>query len=880
MRDSGRKISTLALAGLMTWIVAGVAATPVLASTAKVRVGSVSAAKVRVGSVSAAEVRVGSVSPLPRQARITGTVPAQQTFHLTVALEPQDPNGLTALATAVSTPGTPAFRRYLTVSQFAHRFGASPLQVAAVQSALRAQGLNVGPATANDLTIPVTGTAAQVQNAFAVSLSRVQLPSGRTAYANQQAPALPSSIAPDVQAVLGLDDLTLDQPQDAVAPAAPAASQRAPAARAHVMTGGPQPCAAASTVVTGTHFAKPYEGAHTADQIAYAYHFPGLYATGDEGAGQTVALLEENPYDPADIAAYQACYGTSTSVSSVIVGAGYPTGATTATSDEPPLDIEQVIGLAPKANILVYGGSSVVPILTAVVSQDLAKVISTSYGTCSAGAAAPFDTELKEAAVQGQSYFNSTGDSGSAGCYSSTSPSTTSSPAVNVYAGDPFATAVGGTSLYSSGAGGVTTYTPGQPAVEGVWNDGVGSSGSPSATGGGISTQWAMPSYQSGAPAGLGVINADSNAASCGSTYCREEPDVSADADPASGYVIFAQGVWTIVGGTSASAPLWASFAALVDASTGCPGTIGFVNPALYQIAGGAYATNFNDTSQPSPNTGVADNDALGVNGGLFPVTTGYDMSTGLGSMNAPQLAASLCGLPAPVYSIAVTNPGPQNTVVGHPVALQLTSSDSAGLPVSYSATGLPAGLNYSPYTGLIYGTPTTPGASSVAVTASDGVANPAGAQFSWEIAPVPVPAVKPGLPSSSHASLAGLAKRAAKLTFTVAAGAHAPALKALTISLPGGLSFARKSRFLAKGIVVRGADGTRVKFNATLKRGSLTITLTQVSAKVTVTITRPAVIVSAGLAGRARRHKLKQLTLRLSAVDASHRATGLKISL
>jgi subtilase family serine protease len=848
MRGSGKKVSTIALAGLMIWIVAGLAATSATASTAK--------------------LRVGSATPLPRNARVTGTLPAEQTLHLTVALKPQDPNGLTALATEVSTPGTPSFRQYLTVSQFARRFGAPPLQVAAVQSALRAQGLEVGAATSNDLTIPITGTAAQVQKAFSVSLSHVKLAGGRIAYANQQAPALPSSIAPYVQGVIGLDDLTLDQPQDALVPRR---SLRAPAARAQVVTDGPQPCSAAAAL-TNFRGKSPYAAPHTADQIASAYRFSGLYEAGDEGAGQTVAVLEENPYDPTDIATYQACYGTSATVSDVVIGSG-PVGTVT-TSDEARLDIEQVIGLAPKASILVYEGSSIVTILADVVALNQAEVISSSYGTCSSAIAVTFDTLLKEAAAQGQSYFNATGDSGSSGCYPTTSP------AVNVLSDDPFATAVGGTSLYSSGPNGPTPYTPGQPAVEGVWNNGIAGNGTPSATGGGVSTQWPMPAYQSGAPAALGVINADSNAAQCSSTYCREQPDVSADADPGSGYVIYSQGVWKVVGGTSASAPMWAAFAALANASPGCHGLIGFVNPALYQIAGTAYASTFNDVSQPSPDTGAAGNDALGVNGGLFPVTGGYDMATGLGSMDAPQLAASLCGLPAPVYSITVTSPGSQNTFVGHPVALQMAASDSAGFPLTYSASGLPNGLSISASTGLIHGTPTIAGSSSVSVSASDGLANPAGTQFSWRIAPVPAPPVKPGTPRSSHVSLTGLSRGAAKLSFTVAAGVNAPALKSLTISLPAGLRFAKPSKSLAKGIVVKGSGAKPLRFKASVKHGKLTITLTSVSSRVTVTITRPAVSVSVGLAGQARKHKLKTLTVSLSAVDASHRATALKLKL
>src|ERR1017187_10437112 len=144
-----------------------------LASTALLAFGAATAA------ASTALVRVGSVPVIPHGARVVGSLPSVNKLDLTIALEPQDPGGLQALATEVSTPGTPLFRHYLSVSQFAQQFGATPAHIAAVQSTLRSAGLSVGTVTANNLTLPVTGTAAQVQKAFSVSESHVKLPSGR-----------------------------------------------------------------------------------------------------------------------------------------------------------------------------------------------------------------------------------------------------------------------------------------------------------------------------------------------------------------------------------------------------------------------------------------------------------------------------------------------------------------------------------------------------------------------------------------------------------------------------------------------------------------------------------------------------------------------------
>jgi subtilase family serine protease len=322
-------------------------------------------------------------------------------LRLTVALEPRDPNGLRALATDASTPGTPAYRHYLSLAQFSRRFGATASQTGAVQAALRARGLVVGPVTANGLTLPVTGTAAQVEQAFSTSILEVRTPGGSIDYANAQAPALPRSVAADVQAVTGLDDLALERPQNVEVAGH---VLRAPASAPHVVTGGPQPCSAASA-------AAQHPGGYTADAVASAYQFAGLYGGGDQGAGQTVALVELEPYSPADIATYQSCYATGVPVSNVDVDGGpgaYTPGVSN--DDEAALDIEQLIGLAPKASVVVYQapdtGAAALAVMSQIVSDDSAKVVATSWGVCEAVAGtsqmSSENTLLQEAAAQGR----------------------------------------------------------------------------------------------------------------------------------------------------------------------------------------------------------------------------------------------------------------------------------------------------------------------------------------------------------------------------------------------------------------------------------------------------------------------------------------------
>jgi subtilase family serine protease len=833
-----------------------------------------------------ARVRVGSSAYLPAHTRVVAPLPADTDLQLTVALQPRDPAALAAFATGVSTPTSPLYHHYISVPQFAQRFGATPAQIAAVQSQLRAQGLTVGAPTANNLSLKVTATAAEAEQAFSVSLSKVKTPDGRTAYANvSTAPAVPAGAAPYVQGVIGLDDVTPNQHQAAYSNtattlAAGPAKTRA-SGTANVITGGPQPCSTATQAGAPANFSNAAAG-YTADLLATAYSFPPLYAAGAQGGGQTVALFEQQPYQVSDIATYQACFGTSVPVSPIDVDGGPgaytpPTGGGGGGDGEAALDIEVVAGMAPKSSILVYQGpptaTAPIDILTAMVTQNRAKVLSSSWGACEAATPGPQitaeNTVLQEAAAQGQSFFISSGDTGSHQC----AQLGTGNNDLSVLdpAGQPFATGVGGTSLYTATEGGNQFYSGGA-ATEGVWNDApTGSATHGSGSGGGISKQWTMPSYQSGAAASLGVINSNSSNVPCGTgSFCREVPDISADADSNTGYTVYNDGAWNVIGGTSAAAPLWAAFIGVANSSAACRGVpIGFVNPSLYAIAGSTYLSNFHDVANASPFSGVANNDT--INGsGLFPTTPSYDMTTGIGTPIASTLAASLCGRAAPVYTVSVTNPGTRTGKVGTPLSIPVKGTDSGGAPLSFAATGLPAGLRINPANGVISGTPTKAGASTVAVSAGDRFANRGSTRFAVTIAPAP--------PSTARVSLSGIAKRKAKFAFTVAAGLGAPSLKSITVTAPSGLTFSKAKKSLSKGVVVKNSAGKRLKFKAKVSGRKLTITLSSATAKATVSLASPALGVTKTLAKNVKRHKTKTLTFVVKATDSAHHATTLKL--
>ncbi|HVA60120.1 MAG TPA: S53 family peptidase, partial [Mycobacteriales bacterium] len=558
---------------------------------------------------------------LPHGARQLGALGSNTALRLSVVLAPRDPTALARFATEVSTPGNPRYHRYVTSRQFGATFGAEPSVVAAVRSWLLARGLRPGPTAGNDLSIPLVATAGVVSTALHTSFQQLRMASGRLAYRNTVRPEFPAG----VQAVLGLDDLSVARPlgfgrrfSARFGPARAAATPRS-VVRA---TTGPVPCAAATTVATS-------QGGYTADQLATAYGFDSLYNQGRLGAGVTVALVETEPFAPSDVAAYQSCYGSSAAVTDIPVDGGAGAGSGTG---ESILDIDNVIGLAPQTTLDVYSGpaGSDYDIYSAIVTQDIAQVISTSFGLCEpqaqgGGRLAAENTLFQQAAAQGQTFVAAAGDDGSEDCYTAAQPNT--QLAVDDPGSQPYVTGVGGTSLSN----------PSSPPVEAVWNDGPASSAQAAgAAGGGISARWPMPAYQSGP----GVQNKFSSGVPCAASVgdCREVPDVSASADPNFGYTIYYQGTWMTAGGTSGAAPLWAALVADVD--TGCRATAGFLNPALYKAAAGG--------TSPFHDIATGNNDYTGTNSGDYPATAGFDLASGLGTPDSPAIALALCPQPAP----------------------------------------------------------------------------------------------------------------------------------------------------------------------------------------------------------------------------------------
>jgi hypothetical protein len=370
--------------------------------------------------------------------------------------------------------------------------------------------------------------------------------------------------------------------------------------------------------------------------FASYYGMTPLYALGDSGQGQKVAIMEMEPNSTSDIAAFESCYGISTPVNYVPVDGGIPAGAGPGTG-EAALDIELVAGLAPKATIDVYQApdatnASMVDIFTKFASSDSEATMSVSWGSCeeakSEATLNAYEGVIAQANSQGQTVLMAAGDQGSTGCYQPGASGSNNDLSTDAPTGAPFGVSVGGTGFDSQGH-------------EVTWNDSASGQG---AGGGGISGFWCMPDYQY-QPAIPGIFAAQATTFPvCADSvdkqgYSRSVPDVSANADVLTGYGIYFRGGWVPVGGTSAATPLWAAIAALTNASPFCAaygsGPAGVWPQALYfaasfghtPIYSGGYPQVLRDIT-----SGTNDYTPSGYAGGLYPATTGYDAATGLGA--------------------------------------------------------------------------------------------------------------------------------------------------------------------------------------------------------------------------------------------------------
>jgi hypothetical protein len=425
----------------------------------------------------------------------------------------------------------------------------------------------------------------------------------------------------------------------------------------------------------------PADDGYGPANLQSAYDLPSATA----GSGETVAVVDayDDPDAASDLATYRADWGLPACGTGCFEkvnqnGATSPLPAAAGSNGwdvEESLDLDMVSAICPNCHIiLVEANSATTANLGAGVNAAVslgADFVSNSYGGSESSSDPTYDTDYYK--HPGVAVTASAGDDGYGVSY----------PAASQYV-----TSVGGTSLsQASNARG--------------WTESVWSTSTTEGTGSGCSADDAKPSWQT-------------------DTGCskRTDNDVAAVADPNTGvavYDTYSEGGWLEVGGTSASSPIIASVFAL--AGTPAAGT--YPSSYIYQHTSDLFDVTSGSNGSCSPAY-------------LCTAEVGYDGPTGWGTPDGT--AAFTSGTPTG-NTVTVTSPGSQTATVGTAVSLQIKATDSAsGQTLTYSATGLPAGLSISSSTGLISGTPTTAGTSSVTVTAKDTTGASGSATFTWTV--------------------------------------------------------------------------------------------------------------------------------------------------
>jgi uncharacterized repeat protein (TIGR01451 family) len=572
-------------------------------------------------------------------------LPGSTRLNLAVGLPLRNREALTNLLEQLYDPTSPVYHQWLTVGQFTERFGPTEKDYEAVATFLQSQGLTVTATFSNRTLIDVSGAVADIEKAFRVNLLVYPHPKEtRTFYAPNVEPSL--DLAVPILQISGLDDYQLPRP---------ASLKLNPAQRRQDVT--PQAGSGPDGAYMGVDF-----------RAAYAS------GVGLNGAGQYVGLLQFDSYYASDITTYATMTGlTNIPLQNVLLDG--KTGIPGANNLEVALDIEMALSMAPGlAGVIVYEGGNGNSILNRMAVDNIAKQLSASW-TYPTDANTP--QIFQQFAVQGQAYFNASGDSGA---YSGTPSSPTDSP---------YITSVGGTTLSTRG--------PGQGWLsEKTWswyNAGTGTG----ASSGGISTTWPIPTWQQGI----------SMAGNHGSTTLRNIPDVAMVSDNV--IVLYDNGTQGNVGGDSLASPLWAAFLALVNqqAALNSQPPIGFLNPAIYTIGKSVnFASNFHDIRTGNNTNASSPNNYFAV--------IGYDLCTGWGTPAGKTLINSLA---PPANSKVVVGAGatlaletctPTNGTInpGEPVIVNLNLQNIGAVNTANLTATLQGGADVQPISGpQTYGT-------------------------------------------------------------------------------------------------------------------------------------------------------------------------------
>jgi subtilase family serine protease len=660
----------------------------------------------------------GTAHPLARSEFEQGRVSPEQQLSsvaLTFRLSASQQADLQQLLREQQDRSSPNYHRWLTPEQYAARFGMTSNDLAKVTSWLQSQGLTVNGVSRNRNEISFSGSVGQVEYALRTELHRYSI-NGEQHMANAVDVSLPDAFAGEVLSVRGLSDF---HPKPRLRTVSPRFSSNA----------------------SGNHFVIPAD-------FATLYGIPSNV----DGTGLTIAVIGQTLIRTGDIDAFRSAAGLPARTSANFQQIQVP-GTGTALrcggdETEADLDVEWPEGVAnnvvtkyvfagPGSGTCANRTKNVFDALQYAITNNVAPIITISYGNCEANLGKSFVLTMQQwaqqANAQGQTISGPAGDEGAADC--DTGLSATQGFAVDVPAAIPEITGVGGSEFTGDGAATVAagcaaatadwgpSCTPTSSAgtalhyiTEKTWNDAPAStSTSLSAGGGGASTIFSKPSWQSG----TGVPNDGK----------RDVPDIALPASNAHDSLLFcsqddltqqkstatscasgfrsSDGNLTAVGGTSAGAPTFAGILALINQATGSNG-LGNVNPMLYALSANS-PTAFHDITSGNNNapcTSGTTNCPAGTTSFGFSARTGYDQVTGLGSLDVANLISAWTTVtPTPDFTLdglvtsgtagqAGTSTVTVTELNGFTGTVNLTCASAASVKISCSLS--PASVTFS----------------------------------------------------------------------------------------------------------------------------------------------------------------------------------------
>jgi Pro-kumamolisin, activation domain/Bacterial Ig-like domain (group 3) len=628
----------------------------------------------------------GNTHPWARPQFEMGAAPsslAMERMLLVLKRSPEQAAALSKLLDDQQDKSSPSYHKWLTPDQFGLQFGPADADLQAVSSWLQSEGFQVTRVTNGRTVIEFAGTAGQVRRAFHTPIQKYVV-QGEAHWGNANDPEIPAALAPVVAGIHSLHNFRSK-------PAAILSDERLTFTR-HA---GSRP------EITGSN------GVHalTPSDYAVIYNIKPLYMAGTNGSGTTIAVVGRSNFNVADVQDFQSLFSVGGFGPEIIFDGPDPGNLGGLEEFEALIDSTWSSTIAPGARVKFVVSAStnttdgIVLSELFIIDNNLGDVMTESFGGCESvngsAAAAAFETLAQEAAAQGITYIVSAGDTGASGCDNLGENIAQGPVSVNLLAATPFTTAVGGTQFNENGkdasywnkSNDPTTRASAKSYIpENVWNETCTSQCQPGAPplasgGGGSSVFFSKPSWQTG------IVGIPSDGK-------RDIPDISLTASRHDPYLLCAEGscqsgsIFSAYG-TSAAAPSFAGVMALIIQQQGS--RQGLANYFLYRLAGAETLSQCNGsktTALPAANCVFNDvtvgNNAVpgqigyGAAGASYQSTVGYDLTTGLGSLNVANLASrwSSVRFSPTVTTLALT---PPTFVHGAAVNVSVTVAPSGG---------------------------------------------------------------------------------------------------------------------------------------------------------------------------------------------------------